>query len=240
MDFSEYQLQNKQQTKIISNKKAMKKYLKQTLAAALLTGILFSCKKESTAVTKDYSASVKDKTWWGQLTYTAKTQEYYSVHFNADNTLLWSQLSGDYAGKWVVKDNILTMTFDVNIADIKATISDDNKLTSITDNTGYYEINTGEMSTNETIQLDNTLWKGPINLVASKTLQLIFKPGFTVEPKHDNITVGTGSYSYKIPAGNGSIRVTINTGYVFAVITANNEMKGSWLKSDYPFTVTKQ
>jgi hypothetical protein len=219
----------------------MKKYLELTLVTLLLTGVLFSCKKENTSVpAKDYSASIKDKTWWGQLTYTAKTQEYYSVHFNADNTLLWSQLSGDYAGKWVVKDNILTMTFDANTAYIKATITDDNKLTNITDNTGYYEINTGEISTNELMQLDDTLWQGPIELGTQKTLQLRFRPGLAVEPKHDNITVGGGSYSYKILAGNGCIRITVNTGFVFAVVGASNEMKGSWLKSDYPFTVSKQ
>lgn len=219
----------------------MKKYFKISLVTILLTSILSNCKKESTAVpAKDYTASIKDKTWWGQLTYTAKTQEYYSVHFNADNTLLWSQLSGDYAGKWVVKDNILTMTFDANTADIKATITDDNKLSNITDNTGYYEINTGEISTNQLIQLDDTMWQGPIILGEQKILQLQFRPGFAVEPKHDNITVGVGSYSYKILAGNGCIRITINTGFTFAVVTASSEMKGSWLTSDHPFTVTKK
>lgn len=218
----------------------MKKYLSISLVTLVLTVILFSCKKDSIPTPKDYTASIKDKTWNGELTYTGKPKEYYSVHFNADNTLLWSQLSGDYAGKWVVKDNILTMTFDVNIADIKATITYDNKLTNITDNTGYYEINTGEISTNELMQLDDTMWQGPIELGIQKTLQLRFRPGLAVEPKHDNITVGVGSYSYKILAGNGCIRITINTGFVFAVVSANNEMKGSWLKSDYPFTVTKQ
>jgi hypothetical protein len=133
------------------------------------------------------------------------------------------------------------MTFDANTAEIKAAISDDNKLTSITDNTGYYEINTGEIITNESIQLDNTLWKGPINNYALKILQLSFKPGFIVEPKHDNITVGSGSYPYKKLSAGGGIRIEIGPGiFVFAVMVSNTEMKGSWLKSDYPFTVTKQ
>jgi hypothetical protein len=64
----------------------MKKHINIVLVTVLLMSFITGCKKNNTASPKDYAASIKDKTWWGQLTYTGKTQEYYSVHFNADNT----------------------------------------------------------------------------------------------------------------------------------------------------------
>ena len=75
----------------------MKKYSRILLATFLSSGILFGCKKDKTVKTpepKDYSLSVENKTWWGELAYTGKPIEYYSVHFNADKTLLWSQFAG--------------------------------------------------------------------------------------------------------------------------------------------------
>src|SRR6478752_4424966 len=99
-----------------------------TLSLLFITvTILLSCNKTdvTTPVSKDYSASIKEKSWWGEITYTGKTTEYYSVYFKADGTLLWSQLSGDYAGHWAIKDKELTMTFDANSVTIQATLTDD-------------------------------------------------------------------------------------------------------------------
>jgi hypothetical protein len=219
----------------------MKKYSGLVTAALISIALLVSCKKSINTARKDYTASVKDRTWSGEFTYTGKVKEYYSVHFNENKTLLWSRLSGDYTGKWVVNDDVLTMTFDANTVQVKANITDDDKFFNISDNTGYYEINSGQVMTISTVPLDNTVWKGPINLGALKTLQLGFKPGYKVEPKHDNIVVGLGSYSYKALAAGGGIRIEIGSGsFVFAIFESATEMKGSWLKADYPLVAIKQ
>src|SRR6266542_4422176 len=114
----------------------MKKYISTILLT--LTMVMDSCIKSDTP--KDYAVSIKDKTWWGTITYTGKTTEYYSVHFDADSSLLWSQLSGDYAGKWRIANRQLTMTFTGINDVIKADITDDDKLENISDNASYYEV----------------------------------------------------------------------------------------------------
>ena len=76
------------------------------LVILLVTNILLSCKKSNDSIPtpsiKDYSVSIKDKTWWGTFTINGQKAQYYSVQFNADNSLVWSQLSGDYPGKWTL------------------------------------------------------------------------------------------------------------------------------------------
>ena len=94
----------------------MKKYIVAMLFALLSTGVLFSCKKSSTPVStpKDYAASIKDKTWWGVMTYTGQALQYYSVHFYADNSLFWSQIDGDYLGQWTINNKQLAITFTIS------------------------------------------------------------------------------------------------------------------------------
>jgi uncharacterized lipoprotein NlpE involved in copper resistance len=216
----------------------MKIYSGMILAVLLATGILLSCKKNNSSALKDYTASIKDKTWSGELTYTGKTKEYYSVHFNTDNTLLWSQLSGDYAGKWLVNENIITMTFDANTAQVKAEITDDKKLINFADNTSFYEINTGALIVNPNIPLENTIWKGARrNMLngTTETYQMSFMPGLKVEIKMGNSVIWSGSYS-RIASG-AAIK---NSKGIFGVVTAGNEMKGSDTSPVFPWQATKQ
>lgn len=84
----------------------MKKHISIALVI-FCPSLLLSCKKDGA---KDYTASVAEKTWWGVFTYIGKDAEYYSVHFNADKTLSWSQFSGDYTGRWAVNGKELTMS----------------------------------------------------------------------------------------------------------------------------------
>jgi hypothetical protein len=220
----------------------MKKYLKIMLAIILSTGILFSCKKDSTPEPKDYAASIKDKTWSGAFTYTGEKTEYYCVHFNTDNTLLWSQLSGDYAGKWVVNGKALTMTFDANTAQIKADISEDDKLMNIAvSNTGSYIINSGGLIANPNIALDNTVWQGLYN-GSPNSLQLSFMPGLKVELRRSNIV--DKIYTYQRSASGAVIRFKqgiANPVYpFFCVINSGMEIKGNDTNSFNPFQLTKQ
>ena len=95
----------------------MKNGIIKILAFLFSAGILVGCKKENGPAAKDYAASIKEKTWWGVVTYTGKEAEYYSVHFNSDNTLMWSQFAGDYSGHWATSGNALTITLDVGDAE---------------------------------------------------------------------------------------------------------------------------
>ena len=133
----------------------MKKYVSTMLVILLLTVTIFSCKKSNGP--KDYNASIKDKTWWGEFAYTGQDAEYYSVHFNVDNSLTWTQWSGDYPGQWTLNGKQLTITFTGNSVEINADISDDDKLMNISDNTANSEINSGQLIVNPKISLDNTV-----------------------------------------------------------------------------------
>src|SRR5689334_23368726 len=135
----------------------MKKHRIISITLVFMT-ILFSCGEDDPS--KDYAASIKDKTWWGTFTYTGETAQYYSVHFSADNTLVWSQLSGDYPGEWTVKGKSLTLHFTGSSAEIKADISDDDKLIAIMDTTPSYEINNGQLLQSSNVPLENTVWNG--------------------------------------------------------------------------------
>jgi hypothetical protein len=218
----------------------MKKHLKIMLVILLSAGSIVGCKKSSTSDSKDATQSIKDKTWWGMITYTGKTTEYYSVHFNTDNTLTWSQLSGDYTGHWIINGTELTLTFDLNTVQIKAGISDDHTLINITDNTSIYEINSGGMIIDPAIPLDNTVWKGfYISGGSQLSLQLRFSPGSVIIANYGTLADQKATY---IRSSSGSvIRYGIGGMYpFFAVISSGNEIKGSSTSSAYPLQVLKQ
>ncbi len=213
----------------------MKKYSNLILLTIWSTGILFSCKKNSNLAPKDYYASVNNKTWWGELTYTGKPTEYYSVQFNTDNTLIWSQFSGDYTGHWALAGKQLTIRFNGSPVEIRADISDDNNLVNITDNTSASEINSGEMIVNSTTILDNTLWNGATYFPATKALQLNFKSGLQVVINIENSPIKT--YTYATNSSNSVIRIS---NLFFGIITSAGKMKGSVDNSGYTWQVTKQ
>ena len=217
----------------------MKKHLYAVLVALLSMGIAFSCKKSSTPVAKNYTASVKDKTWWGMLAYTGKPREYYSVHFNTDNSLTWSQLSGDTPGQWVLDDKSLTITFTGNSVQIKAGISDDDKLVNITDNTGSSEINSGQLVEKPNQPLDNTVWKGSyFNGGSQQPLQLAFSPLAVITANFGALPTQVQTYTRS--ASGAVIRFGSAMYPFFAVVTSGNELKGGTTSTDYPLQAFKQ
>jgi hypothetical protein len=213
----------------------MKKRVNIFLLLLLPTGILISCKKDNTAKPKDYSASVKDKTWWGQMTYSGKTAEYYSVHFKADGTLLWSQFSGEYEGRWVVKDKQLVMNFNVSGAEVKADISDDEKLVNITDNTGAYNVNGGQIISTPNLSLSNTRWKGTFDI---SSYQLSFLDDSKLNEKF--LTSGNENLCpYTRSASGAAIRYNRGSIKFLAIITSDNIIRGN-SSSNYLIEVVKQ
>jgi len=212
----------------------MKKYFNIIVAILLLAATTPGCKKSDSAQPKNYTLSIKDKTWWGELAYTGKTPEYYSVHFNPDNTLTWSQFQGDYTGHWAINNKQVTITFDGNSTQIKADISDDDNLVNITDNTTASEIKSGEMAANSTITLDNSVWTGNTQ-IPTKALQLNFKTGLQATINLENTPVKT--YTYTKYSSNSVIRIST---IFFGIIISGSKMKGSIDNSVFTWQATKQ
>jgi len=212
----------------------MKKYFNIIVVILLLAATTPGCKKSDSAQPKNYILSIKDKTWWGELAYTGKTPEYYSVHFNADNTLTWSQFQGDYTGHWALNNKQVTITFDGNSTQIKADISDDDNLVNITDNTTTSEIKNGEMTANSTITLDNSVWTGNTQ-IPTKALQLNFKTGLQATINLENTPVKT--YTYTKYSSNSVIRIST---IFFGIIISGSKMKGSIDNSVFTWQATKQ
>jgi hypothetical protein len=222
-------------------KSVMKDILKIGIFSFLLTVLMQGCKKSNTPPAIDYASFIKNKTWWGTLTNTGLPMEHYSVHFNADNSLKWNQMAGEYDGQWVITGKHLIMTFNSLGVDINADISKDGKLENITDNNNNSTINTGELIVNTDFPLDNTVWKGSIFFGSSATLQMKFTPGYNVEITIANSLVF--QYVYKRPAPGAYIRATpsgTNANQFFGVLVSANEMKGSYLSSLNYWQMIKQ
>lgn len=213
----------------------MKNYLKTILVTLLLTGTLISCKKDSAS--KDYSASIKDKTWWGTLTNAGENAQCYSVHFKTDGSLLWSQMSGDYAGKWTVNGKHLTMDFLTPAVQVKADISDDDKLMNIVTNTAN-KVNTGEMIEPLNILLDNTIWEGTMTSMNAYTLKMSFEPNGVVVITSNYFFGGSNTLKYSKSSSGVAIRIDYGGGPFFGVIVSSNEIKGNY--NGYDWQVAKQ
>ena len=219
----------------------MKKYNNILLVTVVLVSCMSGCKKSNEPAPADYTNSIKDKTWWGMFTYTGKDAEYYSVHFNADNTFLWSQFAGDFTGQWAVNGKAFTMTFDVSKATVKADISDDDKLLNITDNTSNFEINTGQLIANTNIPLDNSVWEGkPILANGLYGYMLRFTPILKVdiqetffEPPSTYKSYSYPNIIYKRSVSGTVFRAEVNAGgagagrLFFGVVISGTEMRGS-------------
>lgn len=222
----------------------MNKRLSVLLVTTLLIAIFIACTKDDNTSKnlpiKDYTAFIKNKTWWGTVTNDGETAQYYTVYFNPDGSLVWSQLSGDYAGKWAVDKNKLTINFSSTTAIVTAEISDDNKLINIITSTPN-KVNSGELVVNPNISLENTVWNGTRIYILTdppKPLQFTFMPNSKVSIKVNNILYGAGIYDYTRSSSGGNFRIP-GTNH-FGVIVSGSEMKGSEFTANRLWQVVKQ
>jgi hypothetical protein len=211
----------------------MKKIISIIPVILIVMSILLSCKKSDSPI--NYVSTIKDKTWWGTFSNAGENNQYYSVHFNADNSLLWSQLSGDYAGLWILDGNKLTMNFTTLAIKITAEISDDNTLLNITTNSPN-KVYTGKLNNNTDNLLDNTVWKETNN--SPSAVQLSFFSGLKVEAKIGPSTYATNAY---IRSSSGFIRFTTTVNYkFFGVFISDIELRGSYNDSGHSWQIIKQ
>jgi uncharacterized lipoprotein YehR (DUF1307 family) len=209
--------------------------------SVFLSIALSGCIKDNADTPKDYVAAISDKTWSGAITYSGDSTQYYTVHFNADKTLLWTQFSGDYLGNWALVDKQLSMTFAGNNVIVKADISDDDKLANIVvENTNAYMINSGARLVNPTMALENTDWNGSAFLVVSRSpYQMSFLPGNNVQVKINNTPYLLSPYTRS--ASGASIRFVSPFGIkLFGVIMSSTEINGSLAQTYNPWRTIKQ
>jgi hypothetical protein len=213
----------------------MKKYL---IAALVLiaTIALQSCKKESTTAPKDYTSSISNKNWWGTFNNAGESAQYYSVHFNADHSVLWAQMSGDYSGTWSLNGNRLTINFTLPTVTLTAEISDDNKLTNIITNTPN-KVNNGTLIENPNVFLENSVWN-VLRTHIPTDATYFFKFTFISNNKVFASGIST-PFTYSLSPFGASIRINTITPY-FGVITSGTEMRGNFGDADYRWQATKQ
>jgi len=191
----------------------------------------------------DYSLSVKDKTWWGVFTYTDKDAEFYSVHFNTDNTFIWSQFSGDYKGQWTISGKDLSMIFDASTNEMRANIGDDDKLVNVTDNSGNSTINTCQFIANPNISLDDTEWKGQIVSGTPYLLEIGFRAPLKADIRlgytYTNNTYTRSSSGAVIRADIMPAGAAAGTTF-FGLIISESDMVGCSKNSNNQWKASKQ
>jgi hypothetical protein len=219
--------------------KTMKAYSIIALSIFLSIVLMSGCKKDDAP--KDYAEAISNKTWSGSITYTGDSIQYYTVYFNPDKSLLWSQYSGDYPGNWVLSGKQVSMSFVGNNAIIKADITDDDKFSNITvENTNAYKVNSGALVASPAMGLESTTWDGTgFSGFSQYPYQMNFLPGGIVRLKLNNTLYP--SYPYTRSASGAAIRFNTFLGpKVFAVIMSDNEIKGCMGGSVYPWRTIKQ
>jgi hypothetical protein len=198
----------------------MKKYLVTLIV--FTAGISFiGCKKDA-AASKNYTTSIADKTWWGTLTNAGEMAQPYSVHFNADKTLKWSQYSGNYDGTWSIDNNRITLNFQNPAVQVSAEISEDNTFKNIIINTAN-KVNSAQLVDNPNIPLDNTVWNGTVTIPTNR-IDFTFLAGAKVEVRFDNVAYIPVSYT-RLASGGAVWFPGPLGGTIFCVITSGTQMR---------------
>jgi hypothetical protein len=188
----------------------------------------------------DYNTVIREKTWWGNLTNPGEKSQFYSVHFNADQSLVWNQASGEYFGSWSLDGNHLVLNFPSISVVVKADIAKDSTLTNITcSNTST--INSGKMLGLTSKPLVGTTWIGTyLEGKTSRVFRLFFKDAVNVEIMLDGVPE---IYQYVVTTSGVVFRTNVKPGYAHLFFGLNNK-DGQWvgtdLTPDNTWTVTKQ
>jgi hypothetical protein len=121
-----------------------------------LAAISFSSCKKDENTTPDYSSAFKNTVWTGELNYSGRATEPFSVSFADGGNLTWSELTGDYPGAWKLEKGQLVISMGGSVS-FTADVSGGNQLTNIksTDLGGRMLNNAAEPNPDEV--LDNTI-----------------------------------------------------------------------------------
>jgi hypothetical protein len=189
----------------------------------------------------DYSTVISEKTWWGQLTNPGTQPQFYSVHFNADLSLVWSQASGDYIGNWKLDSNHLVLNFPSISVTVNADVAKDSTLTHITCSNSS-TINSGKMLGLTSKPLIGTTWNGPYydSNKLLHALTFIFSDAVNVDVLMDGVSE---VYQYIVTTSGVVFRTNPRSSY-FHVFFGLNNKDGVWVGTDVnpenTWTVFKQ
>jgi hypothetical protein len=180
-------------------------------------------------VVTDYNPFISEKTWWGNLTNPGEQLQLYSVHFNADLSLVWSQASGDYFGNWKLDGNHLVLNFPSIAVTVKADIAKDSTLTNITcSNTST--INSGKILSVSGQPVAGTTWKG--NYLDANRLPHAITIVF-IDAVNVNIILDGASvvYQYNVTESGVVFRTNVNPGSSHVYFGLNRQ-DGQWVGTD--------
>lgn len=153
----------------------------------LLIVAFAGCKKEGV---KDYASAIVDKVWVGTFNYMNNATEYYSIHFKADSSFIFSDQSANWNGTWGINDNQLIIKL---AGEIRVKISNDNKFVDIINKpTNDWELKTGELNDKFNESIDETQWKGTIG---GDELVITFMPGSVIGVARNNVVINYGIYT---------------------------------------------
>jgi hypothetical protein len=214
------------------------------------TGILIlvlfacSCRKSATPEnTKDYSSMIRNRNWWGTITYTGESLKYFSVHFNDDSTLIWDEDRGTFTGHWTLIDRQLIVKFDSSGYRFTANIENE-KFSYLASSSPKFQVNSGQLIKDLNLSIENTTWIGP-GYVPEILYVMQFSPEASYKLDDDKYgnTRELGHYII-LPSGGGlKMQFQTYTGHPYnlsiLIFTSGTEMVGSVEGYKY-FTLTKQ
>jgi len=210
----------------------MRNQITLTAISIILAAISFSsCKKDNNS-TPDYSAAFTNTVWTGELNYSGKAAEPFSMSFAAGGAVSLYELKGEYNGTWKLENGLLVISIGGSIS-FTADVSGGNQLTNIkSTDLGGRILNNAALNPNPDEVLDNTIW-------IAQSLVLQFKAGAKLD-----ITIATSQFSNLSYTRKGkSIRFSVDPNYRwFMVNNSQSTMKGANSYSPsptvYPFALT--
>lgn len=134
------------------------------LVFIMLAIILMTCQKDDPE-TKNYGSLFKNTVWTGDFNVTNGSIQPVSIVFNENGSMIWYELIGEASGSWILEYDKLMVNFPSG-SNFSAKISEDNKLTSITNGaTNGWILNNAELNKVPDDVLANTNWQGDNSLL---------------------------------------------------------------------------
>lgn len=218
----------------------MKQFMKFFAVAGIVCAMQSGCTKadavgttgpgttDSNVTETPKDTIVTGATWFGGMILPGNGGEYYAVHFNADSTLIWSELSGDYDGTWSLSNKRITIDLPIHNVKIAADVSDGHTFNNITcDNPGF-AVFACERMQNEEVQVSGTSWQGHISTEDAHTrtpIALQFIDDSKVQIITDDDASG-GEVDYTGSKATRSFRFRFQDKVIFGTFVNRSHIEG--------------
>lgn len=130
----------------------------------MLLFLLGACGKnkgDDTPPADQYSKFFKNTLWSGEFKYATRTYpDVVGISFNGNNTFIWRDMDGDFAGTYTIDNNgMLELLFTVSGARLSAKVSKEGALSDFRYAQATWEIHKLTLSTITTTAMTGTTWK---------------------------------------------------------------------------------